>query len=80
MLPPVRGSSPVAFLARALSSIFKALPKTNPPLVNRVIFFNEQALVLSKPTLFLDALWIPHRRNNSEMEGLLGSKEARGAR
>ncbi|CAB1108469.1 ABC [Ectocarpus sp. CCAP 1310/34] len=39
-----------------------------------------QALVLSEPTLFLGALWIPHRRNNTEMEGLLGSEEARGAR
>ncbi|CBJ48405.1 DNA double-strand break repair rad50 ATPase [Ectocarpus siliculosus] len=38
-----------------------------------------QALVLSEPTLFLGALWIPHRRNNTEMEGLLGSDEARGA-
>ncbi|CAN0415868.1 unnamed protein product, partial [Ectocarpus sp. 8 AP-2014] len=35
--------------------------------------------VLSEPTLFLGALWIPHRRNNTEMEGLLGSEEARGA-
>ncbi|CAM9357928.1 unnamed protein product [Ectocarpus sp. 13 AM-2016] len=38
-----------------------------------------QALVLSEPTLFLGAFWIPHRRNNTEMEGLLGSEEARGA-
>ncbi|CAM9325553.1 unnamed protein product, partial [Ectocarpus sp. 12 AP-2014] len=38
-----------------------------------------QALVLSEPTVFLGALWIPHRRNNTEMEGLLGSEEARGA-
>lgn len=49
-------------------------------LFDGVCFFNEQALVLSEPTLFLDALWIPHRRNNVEMEGLLRSKEARGAR
>ncbi|CAM9298178.1 unnamed protein product [Scytosiphon promiscuus] len=40
----------------------------------------KQALVLSEPTLFLDALWIPHRRNNADMEALLGSEEARGAR
>ncbi|CAN0237551.1 unnamed protein product, partial [Hapterophycus canaliculatus] len=32
------------------------------------------------PTVFLGALWIPHRRNNADMETLLGSEEARGAR
>ncbi|CAM9204630.1 unnamed protein product, partial [Laminaria digitata] len=40
----------------------------------------KQALVLSEPTLFLNALWIPHRRNNEAMTTLLGSEEARGAR
>lgn len=41
---------------------------------------STQALVLSEPTVFLDALWIPHRRNNADMETLLGSEEAREAR
>lgn len=68
---------PWRFLARALTS---RLCRKKILLSSIASLFNEQALVLSKPTLFLDALWIPHRRNNSEMEELLGSKEARGAR
>lgn len=41
---------------------------------------STQALVLSEPTVFLGALWIPHIRNNTAMEAVLSSDEARNAR
>lgn len=37
-------------------------------------------MVLSEPTSFLGALWIPHIRNNTAMEAVLASDEARDAR
>lgn len=54
--------------------------QTHTHTVTLLVHALEQALILSEPTMFLDALWIPHRRNNADMEALLGSEEARGAR
>lgn len=69
----------IARLVYAQPRLRKSLRPPSTLFVSRGFVSIAQALVLSEPTLFLGALWIPHRRNNTAMEGLLGSEEARGA-
>mmetsp|Transcript_14510 Transcript_14510/g.21180 ORF Transcript_14510/g.21180 Transcript_14510/m.21180 type:complete len:559 (-) Transcript_14510:19-1695(-) len=40
----------------------------------------DRVMVFSKPTLFLDALWVPFRRNEAELQKALDSKHAASAK